>query len=299
LLCPRKPGAIPKADRRSQPSLRRIDAGLYRHPLSPSGTMRLPIQLIATDFDGTLHAEHEDPPIPQDLEALLGHLQRRGAKWVINTGRDLSSLLEGLARAYLAIMPDYVVVVEREIYRHENSRFVADDAWNRDCRHAHEELFRMVRADVPGLVAWINERFVATIYEDAYSPFCLMANHNHDADAILEYLEAYCRQVPNLTIMRNDVYARFSHAAYNKGTALGEIARQLAVSSDEVLAAGDHFNDLPMLSNQFARRLIAPANAIPAVKEAVQRQNGYVSHQPWGHGVARGLEYFLEGVDLG
>jgi hypothetical protein len=26
----------------------------------------------------------------------------------------------------------------------------------------------------------------------------------------------------------------------------------------------------------------------------VRRQNGYVSHQPWGHGVARALEHFLQ-----
>ena len=255
--------------------------------------MRLPIQLISTDFDGTLHADHEDPPIPRDLEALLADLQRRGAKWVINTGRDLSSLLEALGRAHLSIMPDYVVVVEREIFRHEDSRFAADPEWNRNCQVAHDELFLRLRADVPRLVAWISERFAATVYEDAYSPFCLIANHNRDADAILEYLEAYCREVPDLTIMRNDVYARFSHAAYNKGTALGEIERQLGISPDHVLAAGDHFNDLPMLLSQFARCLVAPANAIPTVKEAVRRQNGYLSHQPWGHGVARGLEHYL------
>jgi hydroxymethylpyrimidine pyrophosphatase-like HAD family hydrolase len=256
--------------------------------------MSLPIAIISTDFDGTLHAEHEDPPIPRDLERLIADCQRRGTKWIVNTGRDLSSLLETIARAHLAIMPDFVVVVEREIYRHENAQFIADEAWNNGCHRAHTELFRLVRRDVPRLVGWINQRFVATVYEDAYSPFCLIANHNHDADAIVAYLETYCREVPQLTVMRNDVYARFSHAAYHKGTALGEIARQLGVGASQVLAAGDHFNDLPMLSTQFAQYLVAPANAIPAVKEAVQQQDGYVSHQPWGHGVARGLEFFLE-----
>src|SRR6266705_1676221 len=77
--------------------------------------MSLPIRLISTDFDGTLHAECENPPVPHDLQQLIGELQRQGAKWVINTGRDLSSLMEGIARARLSIRPDYVVVVEREI----------------------------------------------------------------------------------------------------------------------------------------------------------------------------------------
>ena len=38
---------------------------------------------------------------------------------------------------------------------------------------------------------------------------------------------------------------------------------------------------------------VAPDNAIEPVKQLVRRQSGYVSHQPWGHGVARGLEHYL------
>src|SRR6187401_2541478 len=114
----------------------------------------LPIKLISTDFDGTLHAEHEDPPVPQDLQKLIASLQVRGAKWVINTGRDLGSLMESLGRAHLRIKPDYVVVVEREIYCHQETRFVDHVEWNKECREMHAELFARVAHDVPRLAAW-------------------------------------------------------------------------------------------------------------------------------------------------
>ena len=256
--------------------------------------MTLPIQLISTDFDGTLHAEFETPPVPPDLQALLADLQQQGARWVINTGRDLTSLMECLARARLTIRPDYLVVVERDIYFHEGQRYVPLEEWNVNCRRDHEALFQRVRGDVPGLMSWINERFTATLYEDPFSPLCLIAQDNGDCDAIIEHLEAYCRGVADLTVVRNDIYARFSHVAYNKGTALAEIARRHDIQREHILAAGDHFNDLPMLSGEFAAHTVAPDNAMPAVKELVRSQNGYVSHQPWGHGVARGLEFFLE-----
>src|ERR1051325_8574902 len=256
--------------------------------------MPLPIKLISTDFDGTLHAEYEDPPVPEELQALIKDLQRQGVKWVVNTGRDLSSVMEGIARARLSIRPDYLVVVEREIYCHQDSRYIQDADWNGNCKSAHRELFARVQPDVPRLVAWVNQRFSATLYEDDFSPFCLIAERNEDADAIQLYLESYCAQIPQLTFVRNDVYARFSHVAYNKGTALGEIARQLGVARDEILAAGDHLNDLPMLSGEFARCVVAPDNAVAMVKETVRRQNGYISHQPWGHGGARGLQFYLE-----
>ncbi len=256
--------------------------------------MSLPIKLISTDFDGTLHADFENPPVPHDLQALIGKLQSEGAKWVINTGRDLSSVMEGMARARLTVRPDYLVVVEREIYFHAESQYSGCEEWNAGCKLAHAELFARVREDIPRLIDWVNKRFTATLYNDAYSPFCMIADNNADADVIHVFLEEYCREIPQLTVVRNDVYARFSHLSYNKGTALREIARQLGIASEHIFAAGDHLNDLPMLSLDFARCLVAPDNAVPQVKESVRRQNGYISHQPWGHGVARGLEYYLE-----
>src|SRR5687767_2308815 len=168
----------------------------------------LPIQLISTDFDGTLHADFKNPPVPLDLQELIGRLQKQGAKWVINTGRDLSSVMEGIARARLSVKPDYLVVVEREIYLHEDFKYVACEEWNLACKMAHSELFSHIREDVPRLTEWINKRFTATLYEDDYSPFCMIADNNEDANAIHEYLEVYAGGVSNLSVVRNDIYAR-------------------------------------------------------------------------------------------
>ena len=257
------------------------------------------IKLISTDFDGTLFAEFESPPIPLHLQELIAEQQSRGAKWVINTGRDMSGLMEALARSQISVKPDYLVLVEREIHFHHESQYTGWHDWNTECHRAHEELFVRVRADLQRLVSWVESRFNATIYEDAYSPFCLIAGNNVDADAIHEFMEDYCREVPNLTVVRNDVYARFCHATYNKGTALAEICRRLEIHADNTLAAGDHLNDLPMLQREHARFLVAPVNAIDAVKQSVRKQNGFVSDLPQGHGVAEGMRFFLEKVSSG
>lgn len=256
--------------------------------------MSLKIELISTDFDGTLLAESEDPPVPLDLQGLIGELQGQGVRWVINTGRDMPSAMEGMARARLRIKPDFLVTVEREIYVRHDSQYVSLEAWNQRCRKVHLDLFRRIEPDLPRLVRWISERFRATLYADAFSPFCMIAEDNAQADLIQAFLEDYCRGVPGLTLVRNDVYARFSHADFNKGTALGEIARRLGVPCARVFAAGDHLNDLPMLRPEVAGYVAAPDNAVPAVKQLVRARQGYVSHQPWGHGVARALEHYLE-----
>jgi hydroxymethylpyrimidine pyrophosphatase-like HAD family hydrolase len=153
-------------------------------------------------------------------------------------------------------------------------------------------LFARVTPDVADLVSWINTRFEATVYEDPHSPLCVVASNNGDMDEIHARLDAYCRRQPGLTVVRNDVYARFSHEAYNKGTALDEITRMLGEDCSSVFAVGDHLNDLPMLLPSHARFIAAPSNSVPEVLNQVQAQGGYVCAQPHGLGVQEALEFF-------
>lgn len=258
--------------------------------------MSLPIKLISTDFDGTLFAEFETPPVPHELQTLIADLQSRGAKWVINTGREMTSLMLALNEADLIVRPDYLVLVEREIHVRDGIRYAGLDDWNSHCLRSHTELFERVQQDVPRLTEWVNARFRATVYSDAYSPFCFIAADNADASIIHDYLNDYCRGIPNLVVVRNDVYARFSHTGYNKGTALIEIARHLKITSEQIFAAGDHLNDLPMLDKKCARWLAAPANAIEEVKRTVKLQDGFVSTRSHGRGVADALRSSLAGL---
>src|SRR5438876_7675282 len=108
----------------------------------------------------------------------------------------MSSLMESLARGGISVEPDYLVLVEREIHFHQDSSYIALEEWNSRCSICHAELFKRVEPDLPRIIAWINARFHARIYEDAYSPFCLIAGNNGDADVIHAYLEECCRSIP-------------------------------------------------------------------------------------------------------
>lgn len=255
--------------------------------------MSLPIQIISTDFDGTIFAEFENPPIAAKFVTLISELQSRGAKWIINTGRDMSGLMEALARSRIPVQPDALVLVEREIYFHRDSRYVGHEEWNGQCTAAHAELFARIRADLPRLTEWISARYDTTVYEDAYSPFCLVSRRLSDAEAIHVYLDDYCRTMPDLHVVRNDVYARLAHSGYDKGKGLAEIARLWSVSREHILVAGDHLNDVPMLRREYAHYLVTNANAIPLVKETIRSQDGFISRHACGHGVADGLAHYL------
>jgi HAD superfamily hydrolase (TIGR01484 family) len=256
--------------------------------------MSLPVKLISTDFDGTIFTEFENPPVPAELQELIADLQRHGAKWVVNTGRDMSSLMEALGRAGLVIEPDYLVLVEREIYYHHESLYTSLDSWNSSCTQTHAQMWIRVRQDLPDLVSWINSNAHARIYDDPYSPLCIIAASNDEMDKIHAHLTEYSRRIPHLSVVRNDVYSRFCHDGFTKGTALAEITARLGLRPEHVLAAGDHLNDLPMLDLKYARHIVAPANAIPEVKKTVLAQGGFVSRLAHGFGVADGIRRALQ-----
>jgi hydroxymethylpyrimidine pyrophosphatase-like HAD family hydrolase len=74
---------------------------------------------------------------------------------------------------------------------------------------------------------------------------------------------------------------------------MSELARREGVPASAILAAGDHWNDLTMLRRERARCLVAPANAIGPVKDAVRSQGGFVSDEICGSGVLAGIEHYL------
>jgi hydroxymethylpyrimidine pyrophosphatase-like HAD family hydrolase len=166
--------------------------------------------------------------------------------------------------------------------------------WNAACTRDHEALFARIREDVGSLASWLNSRFEASFYEDPHSPLCIIAANNSDMDAIHARLDDFARTIPQLTVVRNEIYARFSHAGYNKGTALAEIARMTGLHRDHVFAVGDHLNDLPMLKDEFARFIATTANAVPQVRAAVQQARGYISPLPHGYGAADALRHFCQ-----
>ena len=232
--------------------------------------------------------------MPYELQDMIRDLQAQGMCWIVNTGRDLPGLLAIMEDAGLLIRPDYMVVVEREIHALTDRKYVPWTQWNEKCHREQQVLFGRIHQRLPELVGWIHGRYQAYVYQDDYSPFCLAAATNADTDAIMTHLAEFFRDEPELTVVRNDVYARFSHVDYNKGTALAAIAGRLEVGPEHVFVAGDHYNDLAMLSRKYGRWLVAPANAIAEVKSAVSSQGGYVSEENCGHGVADGLRHFLK-----
>jgi len=251
------------------------------------------IRLISTDFDGTLFADQEVPPVPKELEQYLKNLQSNGTVVVINTGRDIRGVLSALEQIETSFTPDYLVVVEREIYKYENGKYVGLESWNDYSRKCHENVFLSYVKEIAELFNLIRSKWNIKVFSDEYSPLCIVANSNEQADEVDYVVTQWCKEHPGLAFMRNHIYARLCSSEFNKGEALRYIQKLLNISIDKTFAAGDELNDLQMLKPDFAKYLAAPGNAISELKSAVLQYGGYVSNLNYGHGLLDSLKYYL------
>lgn len=257
----------------------------------------LMIRLLCTDFDGTIFNEAAQPfPISRRFLKDVKGLKERGASWVISTGRDRHEMVATLEHYGVEIWPDFLSTVERELYVRQGNDYVPMEPWNQICRDIHQKLYARIAPLLPPLEQWIKENYSDSIlYKDGYSPLCFIANNNPEADVVLRHVADHFASVPEIALVRNDVYARLAHRDYHKGATLLELERHLGLTPAEVCVAGDHYNDISMLDKEIAQNLITPANAIGLVKETVAQHGGYVATLSYADGIAEGLEHLLGG----
>ena len=253
----------------------------------------MPIRLLSTDFDGTLIGHQPDARTARSLSEALTDLRRAGAVWTVNTGRQLWLALEGLEQVHLPHDPEFVLTSEKDIYRRvEEGNWEAFGDWNARMEEQTLDLFGRaahVFSAIEKLVATADG--IEVLYENGRLAG-LMTADPETMDRTAELVREVARDVPEFSFNRNDVWMRFTHREIHKGSALAELARLLGIQREEVLAIGDHHNDIPMLDGSAAGMVACPYNAVAKVQEVVQRNGGYVSPQPWGEGVADAIRHF-------
>ena len=251
------------------------------------------IRLLSTDFDGTLIGHEPDARTAASLADALTSLRKQGAVWAVNTGRQLWFALEGLEHARLPHDPDFVLTSERDIFRRAGEgSWEAFGDWNARTEEKTVDLFSKARH----VLAAIEETAakgegIEMLYEHGRVAG-LMTADTVTMDRMVEVIRQTAANVPEFSFNRNHVWMRFAHREIHKGSALGELARLLAIPRTEVLAIGDHHNDIPMLDGSSAAMVACPANAVREVKDVVRAAAGYISPHPWGEGVADAIRHF-------
>ena len=253
-----------------------------------------PSLLLCFDFDGTLVNHEGDPPFHPALGDLLRDFRRRGAVWVVNTGRGLQQTLEGLAMHSIFLLPDYIIAQECEIYRPGFLKpWKAFGSWNRKARAAHDHFVERHRPFLAAMQEHVTENTSAEFLMGDFGQVGIVARDEAELDGICEVIEAHHAMHTDIGYHRNGRYLRFAHADYSKGTALRELARLLRIPRERIFAAGDNFNDLAMLDYRIAAHIACPGNALEPVKSRVRESRGFVSEKPASEGMIEALEHFF------
>jgi HAD superfamily hydrolase (TIGR01484 family) len=251
------------------------------------------IKLLSTDFDGTLVDHFTVPPVSPDLFDLFRELRSRGVMWAVNTGRELHHIEDGLREFNFPIEPDFVLTAEREVFHREPGGAWKDFGdWNERCYRAHDELFERSRMLLDDIGEYLRKDAKAHAIFEGDRMVGLAAESDAEMDRICVFLENERLRVPGFHFMRNTVYVRFCHEDFSKGTALGELGRLLNIGPEHTFAAGDHYNDLPMLDGRHAKWVMCPANSVEAVKATVKAAGGYIAKGECSVGVVEALRHF-------
>jgi len=250
-----------------------------------------PLRLLSTDLDGTLLDFTRGVPVdPVFFERVAEARARHNLVWVINTGRWWDSLAIEMVERAFPIAPDWLILTEREIFKLHQGRPVGDYAWNHRCDRVHGELFAACAPFWTELKEFLAHRTEAAFHHDQWSPVTIIARDEGEADRIHAFVEERLAAWPRLTVVRNSVYFRFAHAEFHKGSCLGYLQEHLGIAPEETMAAGDHYNDLPMLDRAFAHHLVCPENSLPVVKEKVAGQGGHIAGTRYATGVVEGWD---------
>jgi hydroxymethylpyrimidine pyrophosphatase-like HAD family hydrolase len=252
------------------------------------------LQLLSTDFDGTIINHDAKPSVVPEMIVALQELRAAGVKWAVNTGRTLWHMDDGLKREFaLPVQPDYAIVEERDIYhREEDGAWKPFGDWNERGMRDHDELYRMAGPLLAEVLAFL-ERFqgVQTLFDKGRFIGAITAT-SEDMDRLCHFLDEMRTRLPIFSYQRNTIYIRFCHEAYSKGTALGELARLLGIPHDAIFAAGDHHNDIAMLDGSFAKWVACPSNSCEEVKLTVRTAGGYLADGAASAGVVEALRHF-------
>jgi HAD superfamily hydrolase (TIGR01484 family) len=250
------------------------------------------LRLLSLDFDGTMIApwEGERAAISQSLIDQLNLLRRNGAIVAMNTGRTLELVDQALE--FFPFRPDYALTTEREIYRANGSGWESIAEWNEDCQQSHDQLYRDASELLGDIESYLAQSTQARLHRESGRLVGVVAQDTPEMEGIISYLDSQRKHVEEFSYQRNGIYLRFCHARFDKGSVLRGLQTLLRITPDETFAAGDNYNDLPMLRPEIAKHLACPSNSIIEVKAVVREGGGYVSDRIGGDGLVDALRRF-------
>jgi len=251
-----------------------------------------PVRLVSLDFDGTiLSYDHPDGVFHSAIIELLNELEQAGVMWCANSGRDKPDQLAVITRSVergLRHLPAALVCMETVVFVRNQSAYESLEDWNAQARHRMKTCHARVHDRLKAKMDYITRKYNPKLSAigEWYTAFLLHEKDGAAPVSLHEDLERFLDECDDVMLSRNGGWVAVNHRELGKGNALLAFARHAGVSRDQILAVGDHHNDLPMLLPEVAGYLGCPADAIPEVRKAIREAGGMIAKNPGPAGTA-------------
>lgn len=247
-------------------------------------------KLIVSDLDESLLNDHGE--ISEADVQTIRQLTAMGVKFVPNSGRGFASMRSLLEKIGTYGQPNQYVV------SYNGGVIVDNEHYNVLVNHyldhqVADQLYQLARLE-PQLgihVYTLNEVYVTNINADerAYIqsrkviprelndptlarfkniPIVKIIMENLDQQVLTDFRQKAIEKVsaPMTIAYSSSRYVEFNPPTVDKGRATIELGARLGIETDEIIALGDNFNDLPMI--KAAGMGVSVQNGIAEVKQA-------------------------------
>lgn len=250
------------------------------------------IRLVSLDFDGTI-LSYDDPAgvIHHDVIPVLNELADAGVRWVANSGRELADqreVVERSRRRGLTSLPVAYICTETTVHVVRGRECEPLQPWNRIAREQLIEFHALVQHRLGDLLVEIERVYRPELFlvGEHYTAF-LLKDHHLAEHRLFPAIEHQLAGVDKVLMSRNGGWVAVNHADLGKGNALRAYAEHAGIRAGEILAIGDHQNDLSKLETGVAGHVGCPGDAIPEVKAAVRAAGGTIATLPGPSGTAQ------------
>jgi hydroxymethylpyrimidine pyrophosphatase-like HAD family hydrolase len=250
------------------------------------------IRLISLDFDGTI-LSYDDPAgvIHHDVIPVLNELADLGVCWVANSGRELAdqrAVVDRSRRRGLTSLPVAYICTETTVHVIRGRECEPLQPWNRMAYEQLLEFHGRVQRQLGEKLQEIKRLYAPEMFlvGETYTAF-LLRDHAAAEHQLFPEIERALDGVDDVLMSRNGGWVAVNHADLGKGNALRAYAEYAGYRTGEILAIGDHHNDLSKLETSVAGHVGCPGDAIPEVKAAVLAAGGTVATLPGPAGTAQ------------
>lgn len=246
--------------------------------------MKPPYQLIALDVDGTVENSHHE--LTERTAEAIRAAAAQGVHVVLTTGKQyfsVAGLVERLGLTSPQITTGGAVVTDpttkRLLYEQRLDPAIAQ----RVVHMANEEEATLVLVRDDMTITPVVNRDVEYMlsYGDPYPllvpdlaaaleppPMQItLIYYQQDERYEAAYLHYKAAFDGSLNVNKSSpYYLELTHPTVSKGTALAQLAQQLGIAPEQVMAVGDSFNDLSMFA--YAGLAVAMGQSKPAIQQA-------------------------------